>query len=89
MGKLNATWKRHMGGNLPPGSASQLSPVVAEVGEDESDARLDSYLDRTDPEFVSLRTFCAKHGTYGDRLAVDPATGTLNGAGLRALGIGR
>lgn len=89
MGKLNATWKRHMGGDLPSGSATQLSPVVADVGEVEADSRLDAYLDRTDPEFVSLRSFCAKHGTYGDTLAVDPATGTLNGAGMKALGIGR
>jgi hypothetical protein len=88
MGRLNATWKRHYGGEMPKGSATILEPVVADVGEEEADARLDAYCERTEADFASIRNFAAKHGAYGDTLGVDPATGTLNGAGLKALGIG-
>lgn len=86
MGRLNSTWKRHFGGDMPKGSATILEPVVADVGEEETDSRLEAYCDRTEPEFASVRAFAAKHGAYGDVLAVDPATGTLNAAGLRAMG---
>lgn len=87
MGKLNAAWKGVYGGNLPEGSATLLSPVVADIGEDEAAARLTSYCEATTPEFATVRAFAAKHGAYASgRPAVDPKTGLPNALGMAALG---
>jgi hypothetical protein len=86
MGRLNGVWKGHYGGNLPTGSATLLRPVVGDVGEEEAASRLDTYLDSTDAQYVSLRQFAAKHGAYANRLAVDPETGIPNAIGIAALG---
>lgn len=86
MGRLNAAWQAAYGGNLPPGSATKLTDVVAAVGEEEAARRLAAYCERTDPEYASVQAFASKHGAYGEQLAVDPTTGTLNAVGLRAIG---
>lgn len=88
LGRLNAAWQAAYGGTLPTGSATLLTPVVEAVGEEEAEKRLASYCERTDAEYASVRSFAAKHGAYGEQLGVDPRTGTLNGVGMKALGIG-
>lgn len=89
MGKMNAAWKAEYGGNLPAGSATLLAPVVFDVGEDEAANRLARYCEATAPEFASVRTFASKHGAFAPKLAVDPATGLMNAAGLKAWNGGR
>lgn len=89
MGRLNRTWKAVMGGDMPLGSATLLTPVVGDIGEDETDARLVRFLAEADLAFATVKTFCSKHGLYADdggRLAVDPTTGLPNDIGVRALG---
>jgi hypothetical protein len=86
MGRMAVAWTL---GTLPPGSATLLAPVVAAVGEEETAARLAAYCVDTDRRFATVRDFVAKHATFAIMGGmVDPATGTLNAAGMHALGIG-
>ena len=86
MGLVRPAWTL---GTLPPGAATQLEPVVAAIGAEETAARIRRYCEETDPQYASLRSFVTKHAAYADVSAVDPATGLPNAAGMRALGGGR
>lgn len=85
MGRMASAW---CFGDLPPGSATLLQPVVSAVGVEETAARLSEYCAAVESRYASVRDFVSKHATYGERLAVDPATGTLNATGMQALGLG-
>jgi hypothetical protein len=86
MGLVRPAWTL---GTLPSGAATQLEPVVAAIGAEETAARIRRYCEETDPQYASLRSFVTKHVAYADVSAVDPATGLPNAAGMRALGGGR
>ncbi len=85
MGLMAGAWSL---GSLPPGSATQLQPVVAAVGPEEAAERLGRYCAQVDSRFASLRDFVAKHAAYASqgRVAVDPVTGLPNAIGIAALG---
>ena len=86
MGLVRPAWTL---GTLPPGAATQLEPVVAAIGAEETAERIRRYCEETDPQYASVRSFVTKHAAYADVSAVDPATGLPNAAGMRALGGGR
>lgn len=61
MGLMAKAWTL---GTLPPGSATLLRPVVAELGPEETADRLARYCQRADGDFASVRQFVEKHGRY-------------------------
>lgn len=84
MGLMAKAWTL---GTLPPGSATDLAPVVAAIGPDEAASRLANYCEQADPEWASVRNFVTRHAHYATvgRLAVDPVTGLPNAIGIAAL----
>lgn len=89
MGRIGAAWKAVYGGDIPRGAATLLSRVVAELGEEETAKRLTAYCEATPANFATVGGFAAKHGAYVEQMPVDPRTGTLTAAGLKAWGTGR
>lgn len=84
MGLMRDAWTL---GSLPDGAPSLLTPVVAAVGPEELAARMRRYCESANPEFATLRSFLQKHAAYADAgPLVDPATGLLTEAGMRAAG---
>jgi hypothetical protein len=84
MGRMREAWTL---GDLLPGDATLLAPIVGAVGEDETVERLTNYCATADPEWASVRAFVSKHATHATkgRLAVDPETGLPNALGMAAL----
>lgn len=84
MGMMRAAWTL---GDLPEGAATALTRVVAAVGADETAGRMRRYCETANPEFATFRAFLQKHAAYADPgPLVDPATGAITEAGLRAGG---
>jgi hypothetical protein len=80
MGLMRPAWAF---GELPPGSAELLRPVVTAVGPEETASRLAAYCARTEPSYASLRSFVSKHASFangsrhGEKPRVLAATETL------------
>lgn len=80
MSELRPVWLSAYGGEIPPGTARRLKPLVDEHGIAEVARRLTVYLETTDAQFASIPKFVSTFGTWGK------AGGSKNGT--RLIGVG-
>lgn len=65
MGAIRPVWRTAYGGDIPPGSARRLQPVVNELGAEEVSRRFTIYCEATDAEFASVAKFVSTIGRWG------------------------
>lgn len=92
MAELRPVWREIYGGDLPPGSAKRLKPLVGEHGVEEVARRLRIYCQSTPAPFASVPKFASTFGNWdkpaqnGDRLigvGGDPTPEELASVGIR------
>lgn len=92
MADLRPVWRSAYGGDIPPGTAKRLKPLVDEYGIGEVASRLANYLAASDAQYASIPRFVSTFGTWdnvnrnGDRL-VGVGTGIPSADELKAAGI--
>lgn len=79
MGEIRPVWRNAYGGEIPPGSARRLQPVVNELGPEEVARRFTIYCEATDAEFASVAKFVSTIGRWGETSA----------NGNKLIGVGR
>lgn len=90
MAEMRSVWHSAYGGDIPPGTAKRLKPLVDQHGSVEVATRLAHYLAATDPQFASVPRFVSTFGAWdkpagGDRLVGvgrDPTPEELAAAGI-------
>ena len=64
MGEMRPVWVTAYGGEIPPGTAKRLKPLVDRHGAPEVATRLAHYLAATDAQFASIPRFVSTFGSW-------------------------